>query len=77
MSKAYDTGAMLGKQLVGSCGSLEEAIASNNLDPDIMNDMDFCNGLDAQAICCEGCNWWFNPEEEGKDGNCEECLGEE
>ncbi len=76
MTRTYDFGAMLGKQLVGSSAGLEEAITSNGRDTSIMDDMDFCAGLDAHAMCCESCNWWFNPEAEGKDGTCEDCLGE-
>lgn len=78
MSRAYDTGAMIGKQLVGSSAGLSDTIISNGfLDDSIMDDMDFCAGLDAHAMLCEGCGWWFNPEEEGKDGTCEDCLGGE
>jgi hypothetical protein len=37
-----------------------------------INDLRFCEALDEQVKCCEGCGWWFDSEEI-TDGNCGEC----
>lgn len=77
MGRAYDTGRQIGRDLVGSCETLTDKLCGINLDEEIMDDRDFCLGLDETAMCCEMCGWWFDPEEEGKDGTCEGCLGGE
>lgn len=34
--------------------------------------------LDQELILCEGCGWWFEPHEAGRDDNvCQDCDPEE
>lgn len=62
--------------LDGTCMSLQEALAQNDLEG-MDNNLTFCATLDQQVFCCEVCNWWFDNSEMHDDTDgpliCTDC----
>ena len=54
----YQLGVEVGEALIGTCEQLSNILKSMDLNNHLDDDLDFCAGLDATALRCEGCNWW-------------------
>lgn len=62
-------------ELNGSCKSLSDVAT-----PDEINNMEFCNALDALVMQCESCGWWVDAEEINTDSGearCNDCEATE
>lgn len=76
-------GVKLGEYLRGSATSEFQAMESLDMDEELFNNTQFCDGLDSVVFCCAGCGWWCGTDEmseavgNGHDQFCNECEPEE
>ena len=54
----YQLGVKVGETLIGARKQLRFVLEVMDLDNHLDDDLDFRAGLDATALCCEGCDWW-------------------
>lgn len=66
-------GVRVGEALLGTCGGLIDTLESLEISEALMDDRDFCAGLDATAMLCQTCEWWCAPDELDDDCNCGDC----
>jgi len=59
-------------ELVGTCQSLENALTCHGLKFEDLTQED-CALLDDNALQCDGCGWWCEPEEMYNDSECTDC----
>lgn len=66
------------QSLQGTCKSLHEALAENQLEH-LEDDAEFLKGLDNEVFCCSQCDWWceLNEMSEEHDGICTDCQPDE
>ena len=58
------------EHLVGTCKSLDEAKSDFDLDRELTDSE--VETIDNEIFRCDGCDWWYNSEEMGRD-RCQGC----
>lgn len=64
----YNEGKALGEELRGTC---------NDPPSELLDDPDFCDGLDSEVFHCDECGWWCGRSSDQDEPVCFDCADED